>query len=816
MILFCQDKRRRDLVLQDPSLNGIDYIEVTGRAGCGKQLALTFLNPALSLQLTAANFQLTGDTVLTITSLQAAIADDPYTVTITLGQTGDFSRYTLTLVTSPQNSDPPPGIDPRLASVNFSFKAGCPTPVDCLPSDCCPQTLPAPPDIHYLARDYDGFRQAMLDRMAVLLPTWDETHAADMGVAIVETLAYGADRVSYMQDAVNTEAYIGTARSRISLRRHARLVDYQIGEGANARAWVHLAASLDGVPVPPQTQIFPRVVGLPARVDPTLPIVATLLASPGPVFETLAPVTLWVEQNQMEFYTWEDAQCCLPTGATYATLTGAFGTLAVGQVLIFEETMGPLTGDPADADPAHRWAVRLTLATTTDQSGQPLADPVNPGILLTNIAWAAEDALPFPLCISSLTDASHDSRSLPAVSVARGNVVAADHGVWTTGELLGVVPCPPAAPVTGIGCNCATTPGAAPVLPRYAPTLANPPLTFAITYDDAAPASTFLAPPAKMGVPQISLSSDDGVSWTAVEDLLEEDDSFPGFIPEIDSDLSVHLRFGDGTYGKSPDMGLVFTATYRTGNGTAGNVGRDTLAHVLFQPQGISAVRNPLAAAGGVDPETNLHIQQYAPFSFQTQLRCVTAADYGAMTGLMAGGVEQAKGTIRWTGSWYTAFVSVEPVGVWSNAFARGIKTNLNQLRMMGTDVVAEQAKMVGLNIGLTVCVAANFFRGDIYAALWKVLVTGDACTGTAGLLSSANFQFGGTVYASPLIAAAQNVTGVVSVQLTAFARQDSPPLPGSTPPVQITLGPLEIPCCDNDPNNLDHGLLTLSLDGGR
>ncbi len=68
-------------------------------------------------------------------------------------------------------------------------------------------------------------------------PAWTETHAADLGVALVEALAYAADHLSYQQDAVSTEAYIGTARSRISLRRHARLVDYQISEGCNARTW---------------------------------------------------------------------------------------------------------------------------------------------------------------------------------------------------------------------------------------------------------------------------------------------------------------------------------------------------------------------------------------------------------------------------------------------------------------------------------------------------------------------------------------------------------------------------------------------------
>ncbi len=815
MILFCQDKRRRDLVLQTPGLNGIDYLEVIGVAGCGNQLALTFLKDATALTLTAANIQLTGDTTLNITSIQPATSAEPLTITIVVDKTGDFSRYNLALVTSAVDSDPPTGIDPQLASIGFSFKAGCPTPVDCLKTECCPETPLTPPDIHYLARDYDGFRQAMLDRMAVLLPTWDETHPSDIGVTLVETLAYAADRVSYLQDAVNTEAYIGTARSRISLRRHARLVDYQISEGSNARAWVCLTTSIEGVVVPTKTEVFPLVVGLPPSVSPDSYQAAILEASPGPVFETLEPVTLHIEQNSMQFYTWEDAQCCLPEGATQATLSLPYSTLQAGQVLIFEEVMGPLTGDPADADPTHRWAVRLTVATTRDQSGKQLTDPVNPGSLLTHIEWDAADALPFPLCLSSVTDTLHGSQPLTAVSVALGNVVAADQGVWTIGESLGVVPPLPIAPVTGIGCNCVTTPGAAVPLPPYAPTLMNRPLTFAITYDDTAPASTFLALDSAIGQPQVSLASDDGETWTAIEDLLEQTDTFAGFIPEIDSDLSVHLRFGDGTYGKMPDPGLAFTANYRTGNGTAGNVGRDTLSHVLFTLPGVTRVRNPLAAAGGVDPETNLHIQQYAPFSFETQLRCVTAADYGTMTETLPG-VEQAVGTMRWTGSWYTAFVSVEPVSQWTTKLQKSIKKSLNEYRMMGTDLVVEQAKMVGLDIGLTICVSPGYFQGDVYAAIWKILVTGDSCTGTPGLLTGANFQFGATVYASPFIAAAQSVTGVASVQLTTFARQDSPPLPGTQPPVQLTFGPLEIPCCDNDPNNLNLGLLTLTLDGGK
>ena len=60
---------------------------------------------------------------------------------------------------------------------------------------------------------------------------------------------------------------------------------------------------------------------------------------------------------------------------------------------------------------------------------------------------------------------------------------------------------------------------------------------------------------------------------------------------------------------------------------------------------------------------------------------------------------------------------------------------------MMGTDLVVEEAIFVGLNIGLEICVAPGFFQGDVYAALWKKLVTGDSCAGKSGFLNAANFR---------------------------------------------------------------------------
>ena len=114
--------------------------------------------------------------------------------------------------------------------------------------------------------------------------------------------------------------------------------------------------------------------------------------------------------------------------------------LCVGDVLIFEERLGPKTGDAADADPAHRHAVRLTKVKPAAEceivegveqrtpDAQGLTDPLT-NQLIVEIEWADQDALPFPLCLSSKTDEEHGAKEIADVSVALGNNVLADHGM---------------------------------------------------------------------------------------------------------------------------------------------------------------------------------------------------------------------------------------------------------------------------------------------------------------------------------------------------------------------------------------------------
>jgi hypothetical protein len=78
-------------------------------------------------------------------------------------------------------------------------------------------------------------------------------------------------------------------------------------------------------------------------------------------FETLHNVQLQASRNEMEFYSWGDPRCCLPKGATRAFLRGSAVHLDLhsGDVLLFEEVLGPESGLAVQADLAHRHAVRL-------------------------------------------------------------------------------------------------------------------------------------------------------------------------------------------------------------------------------------------------------------------------------------------------------------------------------------------------------------------------------------------------------------------------------------------------------------------------
>jgi hypothetical protein len=820
VIYTCCDELRR-AALADPSknpsgLNGIDFLGVLDHDAPSKLmrqrlLKVYFVNDLAGGPLTASNVRIEGgERVTDVIVTNVTVGPEANVLTVEVNQPGDFSIYTLRLVQDPQHSQPPLGYDPVLCEINFSFKVECPSDFDCQRKCVCPPVPRVKPDINYLAKDYASLRRLMLDRIALLSPQWTERNAADLGVALVEALAFVGDYLSYQQDATATEAYLGTARRRVSIRRHARLVDYSMHDGCNARAWVQVQVSADTGPLPKGTQIFTRIAGQP----PVVPDEPRILRQAQAGFETMHEVPmLFQAHNEMKFYTWTEQRCCLPRGATSAELDGHFPNLQKGDFLMFEEVLGPDTGQPGDVDPAHRQAVRLTQQPTL------AIDPLNNNPI-TEIKWGEEDALTFPLCISSRTDEEHGEKYLDnIVSMARGNIVLCDHGLTeTNAPILDTVPQPTIfRPTTSCDPCVRTEPISVP--PRYRPVLKDQPLTFAAPFDATASAASAMGWDGHSAMPAISLSSllnTDKATWLPKRDLLNSAANATEFVVEIDTDGAAYLRFGDDLLGKRPEAGTQFAATYRVGNGAAGNVGAESLAHTVTDLDSIRLVRNPLPAQGGVEAETIEDVRQRAPVAFRTQERAVTEADYAGVTERDKR-VQRAAATFRWTGSWHTVFLTVDRLGglIVDDPFKNAIRDSVERYRMAGCDLELDAPRFVSLQIEMHVCVKPDYFRSDVKAALLEVFSNRILPDGRRGVFHPDNFTFGQTVYLSPLYATAQAVVGVQSVLITKFQRQGNDATDASKNGL-LPMGRLEIARCDNDPNFAERGVFVLTLGGGK
>ena len=222
-------------------------------------------------------------------------------------------------------------------------------------------------------------------------------------------------------------------------------------------------------------------------------------------------------------------------------------TLKTGDCLLFEEVDSPLQflssgglkqnkidfplptspSPPALANPMHRHVVRLieTESKIDDLNGTPVID----------ITWDKEDALPFALCLWDFPQ---------PITVARGNIVLADHG-RTIRECL----------EDRYVCR------------KFQPRLQIKPLTHRGPLDPNSPASSVFRYEMQEVVPDIYIEEYDSnisdcknigkdrdpITWHAVTDLLSSERFRREFVIEVENDDTAQIRFGDNIMGLIPE-----------------------------------------------------------------------------------------------------------------------------------------------------------------------------------------------------------------------------------------------------------------------
>lgn len=868
----CRDEQRRADILAHPELNGIDFVEYERRplALNPHVLIVTFIkplpdpprsNPDGAYGLTqAANLGLItihgGTRVVGIRAVEAALVGGGLEIAVT--QEGDFSIYHLALgwALQPGNffDQTIPFLDKQFSIAPVNFKAGCPVEFDCRPDVVCPPEQPFEPAIDYLAKDYASFRQLLIDLIPQLNPSWVERNPSDLGIALLELLAYEGDQLSYFQDAVANEAYLDTARQRASAKKHARLVDYPMHDGRNAWTFVHFSVGSTGT-IPLRTQMLSRITA-PLRSQSTLPGAVISAAGIAPdsfdsdpalqpvrAFETAFELDVHPQNNEILLHTWGNLDCCLARGVRVAYLytlaapgvgdrQASRPSLEDGDYLLLEEVLGPRTGASADADPSHRQVVQIEdVRETTDPAYRDMltADgrlqvftPGDTELPLLRVQWRRVDALTFPLCISARIPGVDVLRN---VSVARGNIVLADHGRTVTETYVAVQPVPPGRLFRFRLNNGPLTMQCQPDTVSYDPSTAlmmteRRDLTCGVRQTKPAIALLVTVPNRPMTL------------WEPVPHLLDSSEFDRHFTVEVGADGRPTIRFGDDEYGANPSGATQFTAVFRVGNGRSGNLGADSLSHAV-QPlvaplwPSISRIRNPLPAIGGTDAETIEQVRQFAPAEFRSeQFRAVTEDDY-ANAALRIPEVAGAVASFRWTGSWYTVFVGVDPRDPedlitepggrtrLTTTLASLVRAGLTRYKLAGYDLEIRSAEYVPLEITIELCVEPGHFRADVVEAVKLALSSQINADGSKGFFHPDNFTFGQPVYLSRIYAAIEAVQGVLSAFITTF-RRFGKTNNGELASGVMPIGPWEIARLDNDSTLKENGVLRIVAGGGK
>lgn len=217
------------------------------------------------------------------------------------------------------------------------------------------------------------------------------------------------------------------------------------------------------------------------------------------------------------------------------------------------------------------------------------------------------------------------------------------------------------------------------------------------------------------------------LQWVYFDHLIDAGPTDPAYSTYMDEGGVLWIEFGDDVNGRVPIAGAAITATYRVGDGAAGNVGSGTLTQltgpvvVLGVTQPVSGVSNSGAATGGADPETLNSIRQNAPRALSAVNRAVTLNDYAALARRLTG---VGKATATGTAGAVTVYVA--PTNSPGSTVAATIKTNvqnyLEPRKMIGTTITMGDPLYIPVDVAAAINVLPTYRREVVRQAVLRAI----------------------------------------------------------------------------------------------
>ena len=253
-----------------------------------------------------------------------------------------------------------------------------------------------------------------------------------------------------------------------------------------------------------------------------------------------------------------------------------------------------------------------------------------------------------------------------------------------------------------------------------------------------------------------------GLPWTEVPSFYGQPANAQVFVASQDANQNTYIDFGDGVNGALVPTGTNnIVATYRYGGG-ASSPAAGKLTVVAKSFPGLQSVVNPVAVAGGSDPDPASLIRQYAPRSVLTFGRAVSVFDYQAIAA-GAPGVSMASAQWSWDSANQRAGVMVYVAG--QPGIAASVQTLLNASGDPNRPVTVTPATQIPVTLTLQLVVVAGVDIPTLEADVTTAL-----CDPSTGVFSPPQMAIGQGLFDSNIEAALQVIPGVIAVAASTFA----------------------------------------------
>jgi predicted phage baseplate assembly protein len=268
----------------------------------------------------------------------------------------------------------------------------------------------------------------------------------------------------------------------------------------------------------------------------------------------------------------------------------------------------------------------------------------------------------------------------------------------------------------------------------------------------------------------------DGVQWTEVPYFYGHGTAEHIFITAQDDNGVTTITFGDGITGSRLPTGTAnVTATYRFGIGTAGLVNAGQLSQLMSRPLGVRSVNNPLPSTGAADPQDLDNGRDNATLAITTLGRVVSLEDYQDFA-LAFPGIGKALATWTWDGQQRVVVLTVAgadgPIAQ-SDSILTTLQGSIANCSEPDVAMYLLAYTPIYFNLNAVVQIKQSYQMALVQPAM------------EAALRQTFSFEarsFGQPVYQSEVIAAIQDVPGVVDVVLSIYFSSD----PSQTPETQL------------------------------